>query len=69
MEELSRSFPQGLEHKIVYNPTVFVRESINAVIDTLFEAVGLVVLVVLVFLQRWRASLIGPAPAARAASA
>jgi len=58
MEELSRSFPQGLEHRIVYNPTVFVRESINAVIHTLFEAVGLVVLVVLAFLQRWRASLI-----------
>ena len=58
MQELARSFPPGLEHKIVYNPTVFVRESINAVIHTLFEAVGLVVLVVLVFLQRWRASLI-----------
>ena len=40
MEELSKSFPQGLEYRIVYNPTVFVRESINAVIHTLFEAVG-----------------------------
>jgi multidrug efflux pump len=58
MEEMSRSFPEGIEHKIVYNPTVFVRESINAVIRTLFEAIGLVVLVVLVFLQKWRVSLI-----------
>jgi len=58
MEELSQSFPEGLTYKIVYNPTVFVRESINEVIHTLFEAVGLVVIVVLVFLQTWRASLI-----------
>ena len=55
MQELSRSFPQGLEYRIVYNPTVFVRESVDAVIHTLFEAV---VLVVLLFLQNWRASLI-----------
>ena len=40
MAELSKSFPDGLEYRIVYNPTVFVRESINAVIHTLFEAVG-----------------------------
>jgi multidrug efflux pump len=58
MKELSASFPEGLEYRIVYNPTVFVRESIDAVIDTLYEAVGLVVLVVLLFLQSWRASLI-----------
>ncbi|MEW6269090.1 MAG: multidrug efflux RND transporter permease subunit [Thermodesulfobacteriota bacterium] len=58
MDELARSFPPGLEYQIVYNPTVFVRESVNAVIDTLYEAVGLVVLVVLVFLQSWRASVI-----------
>jgi hydrophobe/amphiphile efflux-1 (HAE1) family protein len=58
MEELSRSFPEGLTYRIVYNPTVFVRESITEVLHTLFEAVGLVVLVVLVFLQTWRASLI-----------
>ncbi|MGH7820870.1 MAG: efflux RND transporter permease subunit, partial [Candidatus Binatia bacterium] len=58
MEELSRDFPQGLEHRIVYNPTLFIRESIDAVIHTLFEAVGLVVIVVLVFLQTWRASVI-----------
>ena len=58
IEELSKSFPDGLEYRIVYNPTVFVRESINSVIHTLFEAVILVVIVVLVFLQNWRASLI-----------
>ena len=56
--ELSKSFPEGLEYRIIYNPTVFVRESIAAVKETLFEAVILVVLVVLVFLQNWRASVI-----------
>lgn len=56
--ELSKSFPEGIEYKIVYNPTVFVRESIESVVDTLYEAVALVVIVVLVFLQNWRASLI-----------
>jgi hydrophobe/amphiphile efflux-1 (HAE1) family protein len=56
--DLSKSFPQGLEYRIVYNPTVFVRESINSVFHTLFEAVILVVIVVLVFLQSWRATLI-----------
>src|SRR5947208_4204555 len=58
MEELSRGCPEGLAYGIVYKPTVFVRESINEVIHTLFAAVGLVVIVVLVFLQTWRASLI-----------
>src|SRR5262249_38953323 len=55
MKELSLRFPQGLEYHIVYNPTEFVRESIESVIHTLYEAVGLVVLVVLLFLQTWRA--------------
>ncbi len=58
MQELSAHFPAGLAHQVVYNPTVFVRESISAVIDTLYEAVALVVLVVLLFLQTWRASVI-----------
>jgi multidrug efflux pump len=58
MKELSQNFPEGLEYRIVYNPTVFVRESIDAVIHTLYEAIGLVLLVVLVFLQTWRASVI-----------
>mgnify|MGYP001448645813 CR=1 FL=1 len=58
MEELSRSFPPGVEYSIPYDTTVFVRESIRDVVKTLFEAVVLVVIVVLVFLQSWRASLI-----------
>ena len=58
MEELSKSFPSGLRYDIVYNPTVFISESIEAVIKTMFEAVILVVLVIVVFLQTWRASII-----------
>ena len=58
MAELSKMFPDGLEYDIVYDPTVFVRGSIEAVVDTLFEAVLLVVLVVVLFLQTWRASII-----------
>jgi multidrug efflux pump len=58
MKELSATFPEGLTYRIVYNPTIFVRESIHEVVRTLFEAVGLVVLVVLLFLQTWRATLI-----------
>ena len=58
MEELKQNFPQGLEYRIVYDPTVFVRGSIEAVIHTLLEAVALVVLVVILFLQTWRASII-----------
>jgi multidrug efflux pump len=58
MEELKKSFPQGLDYSIVYDPTVFVRDSIRAVVHTLLEAVALVVLVVILFLQTWRASII-----------
>src|ERR1700716_1468542 len=58
MERLKRSFPEGVDYKIVYDPTVFVRESIQAVGHTFVEALILVVLVVLVFLQTWRASII-----------
>src|SRR5262245_29592175 len=58
MEELKRNFPQGVDYRIVYDTTIFARESISAVIHTLFEAVLLVVLVVIVFLQTWRASII-----------
>ena len=50
MKELSASFPTGLQYDIVYDPTVFIQESINAVYHTLFEAIILVLLVVLVFL-------------------
>ncbi|MCT8988352.1 efflux RND transporter permease subunit [Shewanella phaeophyticola] len=58
MKELSASFPEGLTYDIVYDPTVFVRGSIEAVVKTLLEAILLVVLVVVLFLQTWRASII-----------
>jgi multidrug efflux pump len=58
MAELAGNFPEGVEHKIVYDPTVFISDSIDAVITTLLEAIVLVVLVVVVFLQTWRASII-----------
>jgi multidrug efflux pump len=58
MEELSKDFPQGMTYSIVYDPTQFVRESIDSVVHTLIEAVVLVALVVIVFLQTWRASVI-----------
>jgi len=58
MDELSEDFPSSLESRIMYDPTQFVRSSIHAVIMTLLEAVALVVLVVIVFLQTWRASVI-----------
>lgn len=58
MKELQQTFPEGVDYEIVYDPTVFVSKSIEAVIMTLLEAVGLVVLVVILFLQTWRASII-----------
>jgi multidrug efflux pump len=58
MDRLQKSFPSGVQYKIVYDPTVFVRESISAVVSTLFEALLLVVIVVMIFLQTWRASII-----------
>lgn len=58
MARLAKSFPEGLQYEIVYDPTVFVRGSIEAVVKTLLEAVLLVVLVVVLFLQTWRASII-----------
>jgi HAE1 family hydrophobic/amphiphilic exporter-1 len=58
MEKLKQSFPPGLDYRIIYNPTEFVQESINEVYKTLFIALVLVVIVVMVFLQTWRASLI-----------
>ncbi len=58
MQELSRQFPAGVKFQVVYDPTVAVRDSIKAVIQTLLEATLLVVIVVLVFLQTWRASII-----------
>lgn len=58
MAELQKDMPDGVEHSIVYDPTRFVQASIDAVIHTLLEAIALVVLVVIVFLQTWRASII-----------
>jgi multidrug efflux pump len=58
MAKLSKNFPAGVEYDIVYDPTVFVRGSIDAVITTLLEAIVLVVIVVILFLQTWRASII-----------
>ncbi|MED5525891.1 MAG: multidrug efflux RND transporter permease subunit [Pseudomonadota bacterium] len=58
MAELKKKFPEGVDYSIVYDPTVFVRGSIEAVAHTLLEAIVLVVLVVVLFLQTWRASII-----------
>lgn len=58
MAELKKAFPEGMDYSIVYDPTIFVRGSIEAVVHTLFEALILVVLVVVLFLQTWRASII-----------
>src|SRR5271170_5246982 len=58
MEELKKNFPDGVDYSVVYDPTIFVRHSIEAVVHTLLEAILLVVIVVIVFLQTWRASII-----------
>lgn len=58
MAELKQRFPTGVDYEVVYDPTVFVKDSIKAVIKTLLEALALVVIVVVVFLQTWRASII-----------
>src|SRR5271169_3188621 len=58
MKELAKDFPVGLEYRIAYDTSAFIRESIHAVIHTLIVAILLVVFVVVLFLQNWRASLI-----------
>ncbi len=58
MTQLKASFPKGLDYRIAYNPTEFIAESVNEVYKTLFEAIALVVIVVVVFLQSWRTALI-----------
>lgn len=58
MAEIKRDMPEGVDFGIVYDPTQFVRASIEAVVTTLLEAVALVVFVVVLFLQTWRASII-----------
>jgi hydrophobe/amphiphile efflux-1 (HAE1) family protein len=56
--ELARVFPEGMQYTIIYDPTQFIQESVDAVIHTIFEAVVLVILVILLFLQTWRAAII-----------
>ena len=58
MDRLAARFPQGMEYRIVYDTTVFVNESVHEVYKTLTEAFILVFLVVLIFLQDWRATLL-----------
>jgi len=58
MDDAKRHFPAGINYTIVYNPTEFIQQSVTEVIHTLFEAVLLVVIVVIVFLQTWRAAII-----------
>ena len=58
MEELKTRFPAGMEYRIDYDTTGFVQESVSSVVTTLFEAIALVILVVLLFLQSWRATVI-----------
>jgi hydrophobe/amphiphile efflux-1 (HAE1) family protein len=58
MQQLSRSFPEGVQYDIVYNPTEYIADSVREVLVTIFEAAALVVLVVILFLQTWRASII-----------
>jgi HAE1 family hydrophobic/amphiphilic exporter-1 len=58
MDELAKSFPDGLSYRVAYNTTEFIQESVNEVVKTLFEAAILVVIVMIVFLQTWRAAII-----------
>jgi hydrophobe/amphiphile efflux-1 (HAE1) family protein len=58
MEALAKDFPPGIAYRIVYNPTEFIQFSVDAVVETLFEAILLVVVVVILFLQTWRAAVI-----------
>jgi HAE1 family hydrophobic/amphiphilic exporter-1 len=56
--ELSKSFPDGVRYDVVYNPTQFIQQSVDEVVKTIYEATALVILVVILFLQTWRASII-----------
>src|SRR5713226_2956067 len=58
MDTLARSFPAGMAYRVVYNTTDFIQQSVDEVIKTLFEAVSLVVIVIILFLQTWRAAII-----------
>ena len=58
MQEISKDFPPGIQYGVFYNPTLFIKQSVNAVVETIFEAVLLVVVVIILFLQTWRAAVI-----------
>ena len=58
MDAVQKTFPKGLAYRVIYNPTEFIAQSIDEVMHTLLEAIVLVVLVIIVFLQRWRAAII-----------
>jgi hydrophobe/amphiphile efflux-1 (HAE1) family protein len=58
VEAMAKDFPPGLQYGILYNPTEFIQQSVNAVVETIFEAVLLVVVVIILFLQTWRAAFI-----------
>ncbi len=58
MEELKQTFPEDMDYQVAYDTTPFIRESINGVFHTLLEAIILVAIVVLLFLQNWRSTLI-----------
>src|SRR5262249_53572808 len=58
MDQLKADFPKGIDYRIFYDTTVFIDESVKSVFHTLFEAIILVFIVVLVFLQNWRATII-----------
>jgi hydrophobe/amphiphile efflux-1 (HAE1) family protein len=58
MAEISKGFPPGIEYGLFYNPTQFIQQSVRAVVETIFEAVLLVVIVIVLFLQTWRAAVI-----------
>ncbi len=58
MDRIAQRFPTGIKYDIIYNPTEFIQQSVNAVLETIGEAIILVVLVVVLFLQTWRAALI-----------
>jgi hydrophobe/amphiphile efflux-1 (HAE1) family protein len=58
MRDLGKRFPSGVEYRVIYDPTQFIAESVNAVVWTILEAIALVVLVIVLFLQTWRAAII-----------
>ena len=58
MDAMSAKFPKGLAYSVIWNPTDFIQQSVTAVMHTLLEAIVLVVLVIVVFLQKWRAAII-----------